>query len=409
MVLAFDRVERVGGGRFAGWARSLLTGGYWYVRNLVATGNPLPTLSIGVGPLKLPSIPFPGASKVSDYLFDSHVWSTYLLPGLRDAFGPAWWAVFVVALVGAALALVLIRKPVVRVVAALSLLSFVAFLVSPQILGLGKMPIYFVVNVCYAAPALILGIAIVPVVAARFGRAGPAALLAVFGLILVATQFDRGLWRNVGTHIAQPTTVSSAWAWGIAVGVAIVVVGLALRFGLERACVPRTVACAARARCLRWSWSVAICSRSRTSRIAINTILRWRGSAIGCWCCTTSGSRSWDSSRSTRCTGPTSPTTCSTSRDRSGDKHSSRIPDCAEWRRAINDGRYDYVVATNPGFPFPRKAPAHRSGLDPIRSRGEVAGQREHQRRGGHGCSRSTASCIPAVVRPHPLPARSGQ
>jgi hypothetical protein len=40
---------------------------------------------------------------------------------------------------------------------------------------------------------------------------------------------------------------------------------------------------------------------------------------------------------------------------RGKDRRSSRIADCAGWRQAINDGRYDYVVATNPGFPFPSR------------------------------------------------------
>jgi hypothetical protein len=351
------------GRRSGQWLAALaLTGAYWYVRNLVATGNPLPTLSIGVGPLKLPSIPFPGASKVSDYLFDSHAWSTYLLPGLRAAFGPAWWAVFAIALVGAALTLVLIRRPVVRVVAALSLLSFVAFLVSPQILGLGKMPVYFVVNARYAAPALILGIAIVPVGVARFGRAALMALLAVFGFILAATQFDRGLWRNLGTHIAQPTTVSSARPWGITVGIAIAAVGLAWRFGRDKVRLTRPVAlrgaCALLAVVVvggylleksylsdRYRHGPALAGINdrvlgfHDQRIAIVGFFT-QYPLVGA-----------DLSNYVQYVA-----------HRSGDKRSSRILDCADWRRAINDGRYDYVIATNPGFPFPTKAPALEVG-----------------------------------------------
>ncbi len=43
---------------------------------------------------------------------------------------------------------------------------------------------------------------------------------------------------------------------------------------------------------------------------------------------------------------------------RASDRHSSRITSCAALRQAINDGHYDYVIATNPGFPFPSRQPA---------------------------------------------------
>ncbi len=170
-----------------------LTGGYWYLRNLVATGNPLPSLRLGVGPVRLPSLPFLGASRVADYMFDHDAWNTYLLPGLREALGPAWWAVLLLAGVGCALGAAFGRSRVVRVVAVVGLASFVAFLYSPQILGIGRAPIYFVVNVRYVAPALIVGIAILTIVTPRFGRLGVLALLGAFGAVLVATQFDRSI------------------------------------------------------------------------------------------------------------------------------------------------------------------------------------------------------------------------
>ncbi|MDQ1384522.1 MAG: hypothetical protein QOG65_1901, partial [Actinomycetota bacterium] len=37
---------------------------------------------------------------------------------------------------------------------------------------------------------------------------------------------------------------------------------------------------------------------------------------------------------------------------------STPITDCRSWRRAINDGRYRYVVAASPGFPFRANRPA---------------------------------------------------
>jgi hypothetical protein len=41
---------------------------------------------------------------------------------------------------------------------------------------------------------------------------------------------------------------------------------------------------------------------------------------------------------------------------RSSDGKSSDIGSCTAWRQALNDGRYDYVIVTNPDYPFPSKA-----------------------------------------------------
>jgi hypothetical protein len=40
---------------------------------------------------------------------------------------------------------------------------------------------------------------------------------------------------------------------------------------------------------------------------------------------------------------------------------SEPIPDCQAWRRAVNEGRYQYVVAATPGFPFVTIQPAREA------------------------------------------------
>ena len=40
------------------------------------------------------------------------------------------------------------------------------------------------------------------------------------------------------------------------------------------------------------------------------------------------------------------------------DGKSSPITTCRAWRQAVNDGRYRYVIAASPGFPFTTKKPA---------------------------------------------------
>jgi hypothetical protein len=341
------------------WGAALaLTGGYWYLRNLVATGNPLPSLRLGVGPVRLPSVPFPGASRAADYIFDRHAWDAYLMPGLREALGPAWWAVLLLAGVGCALGVAVGASRVVRVVAVVGFASFVAFLYSPQILGIGRAPIYFVVNVRYVAPALVVGTAILTVVIPRFGRLAGLALLGAFGAVLVATQFDRSIWHNEGTHIAQPTHGSAPRVWGVVIGISIVVAGAALRPAARRVRRSRDVAlvsaCVILAALLAAGFPLeqSYLSNRYQNASPMPRIYRWAENVHSARIAIVDFFAQYplygkDLSNDVQYVA-----------HRGKDRRSSRIADCAAWRQAINDGRYDYVVATNPGFPFPSRQPA---------------------------------------------------
>jgi hypothetical protein len=86
---------------------ALAGGGYWYLRNLVHSGNPLPWIH-HLGPISLPS---PGqtlggreAHSVLGYLTDGHVWSAWFLPAFHHAFWILWPLLSLAALVGLALA-----------------------------------------------------------------------------------------------------------------------------------------------------------------------------------------------------------------------------------------------------------------------------------------------------------------
>ena len=62
----------------------LLTGGFWYGRNFIAVGNPVPPLHLKLGPLSLPSPQLTTLSgTVAHFLFDAADWHQYFLPGLR--------------------------------------------------------------------------------------------------------------------------------------------------------------------------------------------------------------------------------------------------------------------------------------------------------------------------------------
>lgn len=132
------------------------TGAFWFIRNLVQTGNPLPWLSIG---------PFEKAGELTgreprpivDYLADLSIWSEWLAPGLSDRLGPFWLALLVCALAGLGLGL-LSRDRLRIVVAASGIAALVAYVLIPLgAAGPEGSPTAFAVNIRYATPALALG------------------------------------------------------------------------------------------------------------------------------------------------------------------------------------------------------------------------------------------------------------
>ncbi len=89
----------------SGWARkdSRSSCGWWYLRNLIRTGNPVPQVT-SIGPFDLPGpeqlqVGRPDFS-VAHYLTDGTVWKDYFLPGLDQGFGPAWPLLMALVFVG---------------------------------------------------------------------------------------------------------------------------------------------------------------------------------------------------------------------------------------------------------------------------------------------------------------------
>jgi len=82
-------------------------GGFWYLRNLIAIGNPLPQLE-SLGPISLPHPERLQTARpdfnVAHYATDTGVWREYFGPGLDHAFGALWPLVIGAAILGALLA-----------------------------------------------------------------------------------------------------------------------------------------------------------------------------------------------------------------------------------------------------------------------------------------------------------------
>jgi hypothetical protein len=211
----------------------IATGGFWYLRNLIAVGNPLPSLHIHLGPLALPSpfVPTP-TSTVAHFLFDGHAWHQYLLPGLRLSFGPAWWALF--ALAGAGLVLGAGAGPgrMPRMLAWVGIAASVAFLVTPQYLTILGAPVYFVDNVRYGDLALVLGLVLLPLVPLVKGNRRSWLILTGYLVILGVTQLDGTIWpinvlaQRFGYPIGGTDSLVGLLFGVVVIGAGLVVVGL---------------------------------------------------------------------------------------------------------------------------------------------------------------------------------------
>ncbi len=173
----------------AAWLIPLaLGGGYWYVRNLVVAGNPLPWVKLGIGPLALPrSEELEGRDSFSivDYATDSSVWSNYFFPGVNERFGELWPAVAALAVI--ALLLVLLRGDrMQRMLAVVAVVTAVAYAFTPlSASGAEGMPLGFRLNLRYLAPALAIGLALLAAPALRLPRRERASALVVLGLLLI--------------------------------------------------------------------------------------------------------------------------------------------------------------------------------------------------------------------------------
>ena len=150
----------------AGGLAALAGGGYWYLRNLAHTGNPLPWIK-HLGPVSLPAPEQALGGReghgVLGYLSDDSVWSSWFLPGLHHGLTIFWPLLVVAPFVGLLLCLGRRSDPILRVVAAAGLAAGLAWLIAPtSASGPEGMPNGFESGLRYLAPALVLGLAVLP-------------------------------------------------------------------------------------------------------------------------------------------------------------------------------------------------------------------------------------------------------
>ena len=325
----------------------LAAGGYWYLRNLVAVGNPIPYIG-SVGPISLPA-PVRDFQLRPDYAVvhywnDTSVWTNWFVPGLHESFGTLWPATLL-GMLGVAVYAIWRGDPILRALGAFVIVTAVAYVFTPlTAAGQAGQPIAFTWNVRYLAPAIAVGLAILPCLpVARATARRRAVVLAAMSIVLAFTVGSLVQWHqgHVKGALAAAFLVvvgagavavahrrgwlASSRSWmrvAAAVGLAAVVIAggyLAQRHYLknrfEDAGQSQDLTEA-----LRWANDI------RDARIAVGGI---RGVF------TQYPFYGTDLSNEVQWLGVRGP----------HDAY-NRIPDCRQWREAINAGHYTHVVTT---------------------------------------------------------------
>ena len=152
---------------FGWWFLPALAGGaFWYLRNLVVAGNPIPEVH-SLGPISLPHPERLQEGRpdfsIIHYATDTGVWREYFGPGLHEAFGALWPLVVFGAALAALLAVLRGRDRIVRWIGAVALFGAVAYLFTPlSAAGAEGEPVGFGINIRYVIPALLAGIVLLP-------------------------------------------------------------------------------------------------------------------------------------------------------------------------------------------------------------------------------------------------------
>jgi hypothetical protein len=334
---------------------AFLAGGFWYLRNLVHAGSPLPWVK-ELGPIGLPSPDQPlggreGHSVIS-YLGEGAVWSDWFRPGLEDGFGALWPALGLLALAGVLLCLGRRSEPALRACALVGIVLFASWLLAPtSASGPEGEPRGFVSGLRYLAPALAVGMALLPLAPPLRAPARRRALVAALAVVLPFSDASGEPWHD--------SYLALAIAAGIVAGAAALALGSPRVTSLPRPLLAGTAVAILLAAVVAGERGQRTYLRNRYAdpqfaAAGLNAAFRWARPLSETRIATT-GTRQYplfgtDLSNEVQFVGVERP-----------NGGFVRPEGCRAWRRALNEGRYRYVVATRdriePGRPsFPPEA-----------------------------------------------------
>ena len=315
---------------------ALAGGGYWYLRNLAHTGNPLPWFDhLGPVSLSAPEQALGGREghSVLGYLTDGSVWSDWFLPGLHGGLTILWPLVAALAVVGLLLCLRPHGDRALMLAGLAGLAAIAAWLIAPtSASGPDGMPRGFESGLRYLAPAIVLGLAVLPPALLPREAVRRGVLLARRSLFRSANS-ARGALRPAkkaapGGHPSLPT--GPAGQVLTALSVAVLVAAIAIGYPVQR-------------HYLRDRYA-----NPTFAAPGLNAAFKWADNISSARIATTSTRQfplfGRDLSNRVQYIGEhkphggfTAPTTC------------------RRWRELLNEGHYDYVMATRdriePGKP----------------------------------------------------------
>jgi hypothetical protein len=179
------------------WAAgAFVAGGFWYLRDLIAVGNPLPYFSFGVLPTPQP----PPLQQSTNYAILSYAGHPRILksvfaPALASGLGPWWVVILAAAVAGAAMCVAFGPDRLVRLAGLVALLSLAAYLVTPgSASGPWGNPKGFYFNLRYGAPALAVALAVGPLAGPLTRRFMRWAVVVGLSALFVATLAQKRLW-----------------------------------------------------------------------------------------------------------------------------------------------------------------------------------------------------------------------
>jgi hypothetical protein len=334
-----------------------LTAGFWFLRNLIHSGNPLPWLhEIGSVDLPGPDRGLEGRDNftVAHYLFvepDTAVWSQYFLKPITNLLGPGWFLFLGLAPVGAVLAIWRPRTSVVRLLGIVTVVGAIAYLFTPlTAAGPEGQPLAFGINLRYLLPALALGLALLTLEPKLTPERLRLPLLAGGAIVLAVTS----LYSDSAYIWDEPfASIPVAALIGIVLVGAPVGIALLARRGRVLAAVAGAVLAVVVA-AVGWErqddYLDSRYTRAEDFRFQLDDVARWakpiEGERIGV--IGTSGAYGQyvlygdELSNRVQYIGLERPSGDFRSLGGSGDDPGT----CPDFRAAVNDGGYEYVVTT---------------------------------------------------------------